>query len=239
MPSAVSYLRCSGESQVTGDTWARQQAIVQKYAAANGIEIVREFRDEGVTGKMELENREGLSACIAFVREREIGLVLVEDGTRLARDLIVAEVCIREFQKAGVRVVAASGGLDLTEGDDANPMAKLVRQILSAISEFERCVIVLRLRGARQRKKIEDGLSKGYTGDDAAKFGKCDGRKAFGEKPGEAEYLTKIKAMRAAGYNSQRIADALNMQGVPSRTGRPWRASVVAKILARERQKAA
>lgn len=219
MIDAVSYLRCSGESQTTGDTWARQQAAICKYADANGIRIINEFRDEGVTGKMELENREGLSACIGFVRENGIGLVLVEDQTRLARDLIVAEVCIREFQKASVRIVAASGGVDLTEGDDLNPTAKLIRQILSAVSEFERCVIVLKLRSARQRKK--------------ALTGKCDGRKAFGEKPGEERALDEIRILRAGGNNSVQIAELMNLRKIPTRSGKLWIPNVIAKILAR------
>jgi len=169
MTRAVSYLRCSGESQTTGDTWERQIAKIAEYVGSHDIAVVSEFRDAAVTGKMELENRSGLSACLTYVREHDIKLVLVEDQTRLARDLIVAEICVREFQKLGVQVIAASGGVNLTEGDDSNPTAKLIRQILAAVSEFERCCIVLKLRGARQRKK--------------AKSGHCEGRYLYGHDP--------------------------------------------------------
>jgi hypothetical protein len=100
-------------------------------------------------------------------------MVLVESSDRLARDLIVAEVVIREFQKVDVRVVAASGGIDLTAGDDSNPTAKLVRQILAAVSEFDRCVISLKLRAAKDRMK--------------ARGEKAEGRKAFGENPDEGD----------------------------------------------------
>jgi len=221
---AVTYLRCSGESQSLGDTWERQSETCQKYAAHNGVEIVCQFRDEGLTGKTELENRDGLSACMTYVRQHGIGLVLVEDQTRLARDLIVSEVCIREFQKIGVRVVAASGGVDLTEGDDSNPTAKLIRQILAAVSEFERCVIVLKL--SRARKRIRD------------EFGKCDGKKAFGEKDGEAPILERMQTLHSLGMSSLTIAGVFNEQGIPSRSGRPWRSTTIAKILARHRHRA-
>jgi DNA invertase Pin-like site-specific DNA recombinase len=218
---AVSYMRCSGESQVLGDTWERQRAVIVKYAAANEIAIVDEFRDEGVTGKMELEGRAGLSACIQFIREKGIKLVLVESSDRLARDMIVAEVVVREFQKIGVRVISASGGIDLTEGDDSNPTAKLIRQILAAVAEFDRCVIVLKLRGARQRKK-----ARGERGD---------GRHAFGEKPGEAIVLAQIRALKAQGETTRAIAGALNATAIPTRMGGTWKAGTVAKILAREK----
>lgn len=216
---AVSYLRCSGESQIQGDTWSRQVAAIEKYAAVNSIELAGEFRDEGVTGKMELEGRAGLSACIAFVREQKIDLVLVEDSTRLARDLIVAEVIIREMQKAGVRVIAASGGVDLTEGDESNPTAKLIRQILAAVSEFERCCITIKLRGAKARKRLTDSEWS-------------EGRKAYGSKPGEREILARMHEL-AVVHIPRDVAAILNEQGHRTRYGRPWHKSTVAKILAR------
>jgi DNA invertase Pin-like site-specific DNA recombinase len=220
MTQAVSYMRCSGDGQISGDTWERQGVTIVHYATSNGIEVVKSFRDEGVTGKMELEGRAGLSACIQFVQENGIKLVLVESSDRLARDMIVAEVIVREFQKIGVRVIAAAGGIDLTAGDDSNPTAKLIRQILAAVAEFDRCVTVLKLRGARQRKRETNG--------------KCEGRHAFGEKPGEETILMGIRDRRRQGMTSKKIAEYLNLDQIPTRSGKPWRASVVSKILARQ-----
>jgi DNA invertase Pin-like site-specific DNA recombinase len=230
MTIAVSYLRVSGESQIAGDGFPRQREICLKYATPNGIEIVEEFRDEGVTGKMELEGRAGLSACLQYVREHGIGLVIVESSDRLARDMIVAEVIIREFQKIGVKVISASGGVDLTEGNDANPTAKLIRQILAAVAEFDRCVIVLKLRGARDRQRAE--------------FGKCEGRKGYGEHPdypGEKEVVARMIVLRAEGNRPDQIAQILNSEGVETRGTKhgksPWHPSTINKILARNKEK--
>ena len=222
---AVAYQRCSGEGQIGGDTWDRQDEAIQTYANTHSIHIVHTFRDEGVTGKMELEGRSGLSACIEFVRENGIDLVLVESSDRLARDMIVAEVIVREFQKAGVKVVSASGGIDLTEGNDTNPTAKLIRQILAAIAEFDRCVTVLKLRGARQRKRQQAG--------------KCEGRKAFGEASAkEAEVLSRILYLRKVSkFTCADIATDLNTFGYGTRDGGLWHRSSIAKILAREKAK--
>jgi DNA invertase Pin-like site-specific DNA recombinase len=217
---SVSYLRCSGENQIQGDTWDRQISVIQKYASANDIEVAKQFRDEGITGKMELEGRGGLSACIEYVRETGIKIVLIEDSTRLARDMIVAEVVIREFQKIGVRVISASGGVDLTEGDDSNPTAKLIRQILAAVSEFERCCINLKLKGARERKR--------------AATGRCEGVYPFGTKDGEADALQMMRSLRAAGQSCDRIAEALNSNGIPARRGGKWLGCTVNRILKRE-----
>jgi len=222
MTSAVSYLRCSGESQIVGDTWARQREKVQSYASQNDITVLEEFRDEGVTGKMELEGRSGLSACLQYVRENSIGIVLVEDSTRLARDMIVAEVLIREFQKLGVCVISASGGIDLTEGDDSNPTAKLIRQILAAVSEFERCCIVLKLRGARERVRVTNG--------------KCEGRKSYGDdpdRPEEKSILEHMHTMFDLKATPKGIATVLNENGFRTRYGKPWHPATVSKILRR------
>lgn len=236
--AAVAYLRCSGESQITGDTWSRQNDIVSRYAAANALEVVREFRDEGVTGKMELEGRTGLSACIAYVQENKIGTVLVESSDRLARDMIVAEIIVREFQKIGVRVIAASGGVDLTEGDEANPTAKLIRQILAAVAEFDKCVTVLKLKSARSRIKSEGRRpgAKNYSLD-PIRNSRAEGRHPYGYKPGEEAIFETMRSMHSAGMSSARIVDALSAAGTLSRYGKPWKASVIAKILARESRK--
>ncbi len=223
MTNAVAYLRCSGESQSLGDTWDRQNIAISKYAATHDLDVLREFRDEGVTGKMELEGRAGLSECIQYVQHNGIGIVLVESSDRLARDMIVAEVVVREFQKIGVRVIAASSGIDLTEGDDSNPTAKLIRQILAAVAEFDRCVTVLKLKGARDRIRKEKG--------------KCDGRHAFGDKPGEDITLNAMKGMRAAGRSYAEIACTLTRINLLTRYGKPWRASTIKKIMERKERK--
>jgi DNA invertase Pin-like site-specific DNA recombinase len=212
-------MRCSGDGQVSGDTWDRQSEAIARYASLNQITIAAEFRDEGITGKMELEGRGGLSQCMQYVQANHINTVIVESSDRLARDMIVAEVIVREFQKIDVRVICASGGINLTDGDDSNPTAKLIRQILAAISEFERCCIILKLRSARQRKK--------------ARVGKCEGRHSFGEKPAEAQTLEQIREWHYAGSTPKRIAADLNSLNYRSRSGLPWRATTVAKIIRR------
>lgn len=220
MKDAVGYMRCSGLAG-EGETWERQQEAILRYAAANDIRVVEWFRDEYVPGKTEMQNRPGLAACMARVESNCIKLVLIEISDRLARDSMVSELIIREFQKSGVRVVSASGGIDLTAGDDSNPTAKLVRQILAAVAEFDRCVIVLKLRAARQRLKAQNG--------------KCEGRKAFGSRDGEEKILKTILMMHSNGTKAEDIANLLNLDGVLSRYGRRWHGATIRKILARNR----
>jgi len=219
MTAAVVYMRCSSRGQDSGDTWDRQLAAVKLYAETHNIEIVDEYRDV-ITGKTDLDDRPGLAACLERVENNGVKLVLIESADRLARDAMVLELSIREFKKYGATVMTASG-VNLTEGGDDNPTAGLIRGILALIAEFDRRVIVLKLRAARQRQK--------------AKNGRCEGIRPFGTLPREAETLRFIIGQHRCGVKSEDIAERLNFNNFPSRSGKPWRASVIRKIIARNR----
>jgi Resolvase, N terminal domain len=64
LTKAVSYLRCTGLGQVDGDTWDRQTAAIAKYAKTHGLQLVDEFRDAGISGTKDLDNRPGLAALL-------------------------------------------------------------------------------------------------------------------------------------------------------------------------------
>ena len=97
-----------------------------------------------------------------------------------------------------------------------------MRQIFGAIAEYEKTMIVLKLRGARARAK--------------AKEGRCEGRKPFGYFEGEATALNRIKVLRAEGLGFDRIAARTNQEHVPTRTGKPWHGVVVNRILTAKRK---
>ena len=59
---AFAYLRVSGKGQVDGDGFPRQLAAIQAYAKANGLTLAKVYREEGVSGTKELENRASASA---------------------------------------------------------------------------------------------------------------------------------------------------------------------------------
>jgi DNA invertase Pin-like site-specific DNA recombinase len=220
---AVSYLRCSGLGQVDGDTWDRQSAAIAKYAKSHGLEVVDEFRDAGVSGTKDLDNRPGLAALLDRVESNGVKIVLVENATRLARDLMVGEVILQQLTNAGCKVIAADSGTDLSADSD-DPTRRLIRQVLGAVAEFDRRVTVMKLRVARDRKR--------------ARGERCEGRKPFGSVPDEAETLAKIRALRRKPPHGKRrslqqICDMLNAEGGPTRSGKPWTKQVVNRILGR------
>lgn len=229
MGNAVSYLRVSGRGQVDRDGFPRQRETIAQFARNNGLEVVHEFRDEGVSGTKDLDDRDGLSDLFARLRANGIRSVLVERADRLARDLMVSEVILAEFRKLGVRVIAADSGTDLTAEDD-DPTRVLIRQILGAVSQFEKSVVVSKLKAARLRKRRAEG--------------RCEGRKPFGYRPGEAEIVALIHRLRRKPRGGERlsyaaIAAKLNADHVPTRTGAPWAPETVRQIAQRPTGKSA
>lgn len=223
--AAVAYLRCSGLGQADGDTWDRQQAAIDKYAAAHALEVVDQFRDEGVSGTKDLEDRPGLAALLDRIESNGVRVVLVENASRLARDLMVQEVILAQLRDAGCTVIGCDSGTDLIgDSDDEDPTRRLIRQVLGAVAEFDRRVTVLKLRAARERIRRREG--------------RCEGRKPFGTRPGEAKTIARIRELHRKPHGRdrrslQQIADALNAEGLPTRTGKPWSKQVVSQIIKR------
>jgi len=217
---AFSYVRVSGKGQIDGDGFKRQAETISRYAKANRMEIVQEFRDEGVSGTKEALDRPGLTDLFVAIKANGVRLVIVENATRIARDLMVSEIILGEFRKLGVKVVSADGGVDLTLGND-DPTGKLVRQILAAVSEWEKCLIVQKLRASRLRIRRSGG--------------RCEGRKAYGSTPAELAVIERMKAWRTERKSFAEIAAVLNAESIPSRAGgtAKWHPTQVQRVLKR------
>lgn len=214
---AFVYLRVSGLGQVNGDGFDRQLLACQEYAASHDVDIVEIFKEQGISGTKELEDRPALSELFAALEENGIKTVIVEKMDRLARDLMIQETIVADMQKHGYTLISTAEP-DLCSQD---PSRILIRQIFGALAQYDRAMITLRLRGARQRKK--------------ARTGKGEGRHAFGEKPNEIVTLDAIHHLRTDGHSCKVIAAMLNEGGFPSRSGKPWRGTSIAKILRRPR----
>ena len=62
---AVMYLRVSGDSQISGDGFTRQIEKIQSFAESYGFTILKEWREEGISGKIECEQRPAFQAMLA------------------------------------------------------------------------------------------------------------------------------------------------------------------------------
>ena len=216
---AVSYLRVSSVGQIDGDGLDRQRDAIADYASRQGIELVGEYRDEAVSGTVDHADRDGFRELVARIAGNGVRLVLVERSDRLAREYFVQEMLLRSLIRLKVRVIEAASGIDLT--DESDPSRKFVRQILGCVAELDKTSLVAKLRKARQRRRAVDG--------------RCEGRKPYGFRSTEVSGLRMIGDLAAQGISARRIAQRLNDERVPSRSGKPWTFATVARIVRRSR----
>jgi hypothetical protein len=103
-------------------------------------------------------------------------------------------------------------------------MRKAMIQMQGVFSELDKNLIVRKLRKGREKRRAETG--------------RCEGRKPYGARPGEAEVVARIRELHRKPHSGQRrslqqIVDILNAEGRPTRTGRQWSKQVLHQIIAR------
>jgi DNA invertase Pin-like site-specific DNA recombinase len=147
---AVAYFRTSSATNVGEgkDSLRRQQEAVHQYAHCAGLEIVAEYYDAAVSGADPIDERPAFADLLAHVRDNGVSVVLVEDPTRFARDLAVQLTGHEMLKRLGVELVPANCPEHFR---DDTPTAVMVRQILGAVSQFEKAQLVRKLRAARER----------------------------------------------------------------------------------------
>jgi DNA invertase Pin-like site-specific DNA recombinase len=220
MTKVYAYLRVSGKGQVKGDGFTRQLQAIKKYALEHDVKIAQIFREEGVSGTKESMDRPAWAQMITTLHGNGVTNIVIEKLDRLARDLMVQEATIADLQKHGFTLISVAEP-DLMASD---PTRILMRQLMGAVAQYDKSQIVLKLRGARMRKR--------------ATVGRCEGRKPFGRDETERAAVERMKALRAEGLAFDRIAERLSADGVPTRTGRRWYGVVISRILTGQNRQA-
>jgi DNA invertase Pin-like site-specific DNA recombinase len=199
---AFAYLRTSSATNVGSDKDSdkRQRAAIQGYAKGAGYAIVGEHYDADVKGDEAVWERPAFAGMLGAMLADGVKTVIVETASRFARDVVTQELGFRRLKQLGIMLVAADHP-DTFVGD--SPTASLVRQILGAVSEFEKSMLVLRLRAARERKKLSTG--------------RCDGRKPV---PAAARELAR--KLHAEGRSLRVISGELAAAGWLSPSQRPY-----------------
>jgi DNA invertase Pin-like site-specific DNA recombinase len=220
----AGYVRVSTTEQVeNGQGLEIQEAAIRQWCKANGHTVTAWYRDEGITGTK--GEREGLEDALASVIYNGNQALVVASVTRLARDLMVQEWALRQIWDAGGKVFTAEAG-EVPQDDPDDPMRKLTRQIMGAISEFEAATIRLRLKKGREHKKAAGG----YAGGRPPYGWKAEGRELVPDAV-EQDVLDAMRGLRADGASYRSIAQWLNDQGLSAKDGGSWHPQSVSRAL--------
>ena len=214
MTHALGYTRTSSATNVgvDKDSETRQRLAIQKYADANNTDVVGWFNDPAVSGADPVETRPGFAALLARIAGNGVRTVIVETSSRFARDLMVQEIGFSKLKELGVTLIAADSPAAFL---DDGPTSKLIRQILGSVAEFDKAMLVAKLKGARDRKK--------------ALTGKCGGRKSHAEM--NAAVVERVRRLHEAKLSLRFIAQSLADNGQVNADGRRYSAASIRSML--------
>lgn len=219
---ALAYLRTSSKTNVgeDKDSHIRQLDAIQAYAKAAGYEIVLPpFYDAAVSGADPIDARKAFQGMLSHIAANpDVRTILVETANRFSRDQIVQETGCVMLKKLGIELIAVDSP-DSFISD--TPTAVLIRQILGAVSQFEKAALVSKLKHGRERKK--------------AVTGKCEGSKSHQER--NPQVVELVRTLRWINKRMQQrrsfrdIATLLAEAGHVSSSGKPYGPSAIKSML--------
>lgn len=218
---AVGYCRVSGKGQTAGTGLDRQEQAVRAYAKKNNYNLTQVYCEAHTGTKTD---RPIFTDMLSDLLSNGCRVIIVECLDRLARDLAVQMQIIALLSSKGVTLINAMTGADATNPSD--PMAVAMLQMQGCFAQLDKSLLVKKLKKGRDAKRAK------------SKDNKCEGRKPFGYRPGEAETVERMRKLyrkkpgedRLSFY---RIAKVLNNEDRPTRQGKPWHSFQVERILKR------
>jgi len=139
MRQAVIYLRVSTIEQTT----ANQERELREIASRMGCEIVKVYRDHGISGAKGRDKRPAFDKLCRDAARREFDMVMAWSVDRLGRSLQVGS--LSELHALKIDLFLRQQGLDTT-----TPAGKAMFQMMGVFAEFERAMIGTRPRRARE-----------------------------------------------------------------------------------------
>lgn len=154
MPRAFAYVRVS----TAGQTVENQ---LREIAAAGFAVEAHRVVAETVSGSSAIEQRPGFMRLLDKLERDDVLIVTKMD--RLGRNAIDVGMTVKRLEAAGVRVhCLALGGVDLT-----SPAGKMTMQVINAVAEFERDLLIERTQSGLERAKANGTILGRPTALDA------------------------------------------------------------------------
>jgi DNA invertase Pin-like site-specific DNA recombinase len=224
----AAYLRVSSAVQVEAWGLPRQEAAIRAWCKANGHRVTEWRRDEGVSGTIEAVDRPGLSEAIELVNAGVVDGIIVADLDRFARKLTVQETALALVWKFGGTVFTATGGEVLAEDPD-DPSRNLIRQVMGSVIEYEKNMLVMRMRQGKNVKRATGRKAEGQYayGQQATGTGR---ERDAGPQQEQQAIIRRIVDARQAEQSFRVICQMLNADGIPTKRGNQWVPMTVKRI---------
>jgi DNA invertase Pin-like site-specific DNA recombinase len=141
------YLRVSTDKK---QTVKNQRRELEAVAERHGWKIVSVFKDEGISGFKGREQRPGFDALLKGVTRKEFDMIAAWSVDRLGRSLKNLLDFIEELKAKNVDLYLQQQGMD-----SSTPQGRMLFQMSGVFAEFERAMIVERVKAGLRRAKAE------------------------------------------------------------------------------------
>ncbi|MGD0986046.1 MAG: recombinase family protein [Acidimicrobiales bacterium] len=203
---ALGYVRVSTTDQAErGQGLNIQRRGIREYCRAHRFVLLEILGDEGISGASGLQCRPGLAEALSRIENHEATVLVLYRLDRLARDLLLQETVVERLRLGGGSVISVSE----PDVDSNESIRILIRQVLGALSQYEKTLLKARMAAGR-KLKAERG---GYTGG-VPRFGYSALRHEYVPLEREQKIVARIRVERADGASFQTIADGLNADGL-------------------------
>jgi DNA invertase Pin-like site-specific DNA recombinase len=132
MKRAVLYLRVSTIDQTT----ANQERELREVASRMGCEIVRVYKDHGISGAKGRDRRPEFDRLLRDAAQRKFDMVMAWSVDRLGRSLQDLVSFLSELHALYIDLFLHQQGLDTT-----TPAGKAMFQMMGVFAEFERAMV--------------------------------------------------------------------------------------------------
>ncbi|MBE5832497.1 MAG: recombinase family protein [Butyrivibrio sp.] len=153
------YTRVSTAIQVDGYSLDAQRETMRKYADFQNMEIVREYSDEGHSGK-NIRGRQEFVRMLNDIEEGKDGVsfVLVFKLSRFGRNAADVLSSLQLMQDYGVNLICVEDNID-----SSKEAGKLLISIIAAVAEMERENIRVQTMAGRIQKAREGKWNGGFA----------------------------------------------------------------------------
>jgi DNA invertase Pin-like site-specific DNA recombinase len=217
---AIAYCRASRDEQRLSPE--AQRAAIESWARSQGVSVASWHIDQGVCSVDPIEQRPGLVAALAAVREHRAGLLVCAKRDRLARKPALTDAIEQAALACGARVVSADGA-----SNASGLQGVMLRGMSDLFAQVEREMIRDRTRAALAAKSAKGERVGGVP------YGFAVATDGVHLEPVEHEQATigRARQLAAEGRSLRGVAAALAQEGRFSRQGGTFHAPQIARML--------
>ena len=220
----IAYVSVSTEGQVKdGYGLEAQERDIRVYCAKNDMELMKVYREEGVSGAK--EDRPVFNKILyGEAQNPPVEGIVVAKNDRVARDINIYYYYKMLLKKMDIELISVA-----EDFGEFGVMARFLEAFTMCVAEMERDNIKKRTSAGRSMKIGRGGFAGGRV-----PYGYDNVEKELRVNEEEAKVVREIFELRGKGWKLREIAELMNLRGIKSKSGKEFTIVTVQNVLKNE-----